>query len=110
MKLAASCVAALLCATPAIAHTAQGTPDAPPQTAVPQDAPLNPALPTVFLVGDSTARNKLDLGWGDHFAHFFDTAKINVANRAIAGRSSRTYLVEGHWAATLAQVKPGDFV
>ncbi|WP_263409538.1 rhamnogalacturonan acetylesterase [Terriglobus tenax] len=72
--------------------------------------PLNPALPTVFLVGDSTAQNKADLGWGDHFAHYFDTTKINVANRARAGRSSRTFIHEGAWDAVLAQVKKGDFV
>lgn len=98
----------LLLPTATFAQTT--TPDAPPQNAVPQDAPLNPALPTVFIVGDSTARNKLDLGWGDHFAHYFDTTKINVANRARAGRSSRTYIAEGLWAATLTQVKPGDYV
>ncbi|SFS13328.1 Lysophospholipase L1 [Granulicella pectinivorans] len=102
-------LAAALLLLPAAA-LAQNTPDAPPQTAVPTDAPLNPSLPTLFIVGDSTARNKLDLGWGDHFAHFFDTSRINIANRAVAGRSSRTYLVEGRWATTLAQVKAGDFV
>jgi lysophospholipase L1-like esterase len=85
------------------------TPDAPPQTAVAQNAPLNPALPTLFIVGDSTARNQADLGWGDHFAQFFDT-KINIANRAMAGRSSRSYYNEGRWANVLAEMKPGDFV
>jgi lysophospholipase L1-like esterase len=86
------------------------TPDAPPQTSVAHDAPLNPALPTLFIVGDSTARNQADLGWGDHFAHFFNTAKINIANRARAGRSSRSYYNEGLWAGVLAEMKPGDFV
>lgn len=71
---------------------------------------LNPALPTVFIVGDSTAQNKADLGWGDHFAHYFDTSKVNIANRARAGRSSRTFIHEGAWDAVLAQVKKGDFV
>jgi lysophospholipase L1-like esterase len=85
------------------------TPDAPPQTAVAQNAPLNPALPTLFIVGDSTARNQADLGWGDHFAQFFDT-KINIANRAMAGRSSRSYYNEGRWANVLAEMKPGDYV
>jgi rhamnogalacturonan acetylesterase len=86
------------------------TPDAPPQTSVSQNAPLNPALPTLFIVGDSTARNQADLGWGDHFAHYFDTTKINIANRARAGRSSRSYYNEGLWANVLAELKPGDYV
>jgi rhamnogalacturonan acetylesterase len=102
-----------ICAT--ILHAQQpGTPGAapitPPQSNTPQDAPLNPALPTLFIVGDSTARNGADLGWGDHFAPLFDTTKINIANRAMAGRSSRSYYNEGRWDKVLAEVKPGDYV
>jgi rhamnogalacturonan acetylesterase len=82
----------------------------PEQTNVPQDAPLNPNLPTIFVVGDSTARNKADLGWGDHFAHYYDLTKVNVANRAIAGRSARSYMNEGAWDKVLAEMKPGDYV
>jgi lysophospholipase L1-like esterase len=82
----------------------------PDQTGVPQNAPLNPNLPTIFVVGDSTARNKADLGWGDHFAHYFDTTKVNVANRAIAGRSARSYMNEGSWDKVLAEMKRGDYV
>jgi lysophospholipase L1-like esterase len=85
-------------------------PDAPPQTNLPQRAPLNPKLPTIFVVGDSTASNGPDLGWGDHLAHYFDTTKVNVANRAHAGRSSRSYMVEGAWDKVLAEIKPGDYV
>ena len=96
-----------LCAS---AQTTPATPDAPPQANAPQDPPLNPALPTLFIVGDSTARNGADLGWGDHFAPLFDTSRINIANRARAGRSSRTYINEGLWAHTLSEMKPGDFV
>jgi lysophospholipase L1-like esterase len=86
------------------------TPDAPRQTSVAQHAPLHPALPTLFIVGDSTASNQADLGWGDHFAHYFNTTKINIANRARAGRSSRSYYNEGLWAGVLAEMKPGDYV
>jgi rhamnogalacturonan acetylesterase len=82
----------------------------PEQTNVPRDAPLNPKLPTIFIVGDSTARNKADLGWGDHFAHYFDTTRVNIANRAIAGTSSRTYYNQGSWDKVLAEMKPGDYV
>ncbi|HXC94253.1 MAG TPA: rhamnogalacturonan acetylesterase [Edaphobacter sp.] len=89
---------------------APAAPDAPPQTTGSQNLTLNPSLPTLFIVGDSTARNQADLGWGDHFGHYFDTSKINIANRAMAGRSSRSYYNEGRWANVLAEMKRGDFV
>lgn len=78
--------------------------------------PANPHLPTLFIVGDSTVRNGHgdgahgQWGWGEPIVDFFDTSKINVVNRAIGGRSSRTYITEGHWADTLALMKPGDIV
>jgi len=103
---------ASLLTAPVLAQTPT-PPDAPPipvQSNGAKDAPLNPKLPTVFIVGDSTARNGADLGWGDHFAPLFDTTKINVANRAVAGRSSRTYYNEGRWDKLLTELKPGDFV
>jgi len=85
-------------------------PPTPEQTSAAVNAPLKSGRPTVFIVGDSTARNQADLGWGDHLAHYFDTLRINVANRAIAGRSSRTFIHEGAWDKVLAEIKPGDFV
>jgi rhamnogalacturonan acetylesterase len=102
----------LLAAALSISMQAQqpGAPVAPEQKSAAVDAPLNPALPTLFIVGDSTARNNADLGWGDHLAHLFDTTRINIANRAVAGRSSRTYINEGRWAKVLAEMKPGDYV
>jgi lysophospholipase L1-like esterase len=78
--------------------------------------PANPRLPTLFLIGDSTVRNGRgdgangQWGWGDYFAPYFDTARINVVNRAVGGLSSRTYLTLGHWERVLAMLKPGDFV
>jgi rhamnogalacturonan acetylesterase len=104
-----STLLSLLLTVSALAQTPT-TPDAPPQTNVTQNTALNPNLPTLFIVGDSTARNQADLGWGDHFAHYFDTTKINIANRAMAGRSSRSYYNEGRWANVLAEMKPGDYV
>jgi len=94
----------------ASSQTPDAAPPPPAQTSVAHDAPLNPVLPTVFIVGDSTARNNADLGWGDHFASLCDTTKINVANRAMAGRSSRTYINEGRWEKTLAEMKSGDYL
>ena len=78
--------------------------------------PANPALKTLFLVGDSTVRNGRgdgaggQWGWGEPLVSLFDSTKINVVNRAIGGRSSRTYITEGHWADTLALVKAGDII
>jgi len=74
--------------------------------------PANPDLPTLFLVGDSTVKcgTRGQRGWGEEFGKYFDPAKINVVNVAIGGRSSRTFITEGRWAATLSMMKPGDFV
>jgi lysophospholipase L1-like esterase len=107
-------VTLVLAATGALAQKApeisMQPPPTPEQISVAPQAPLNPALPTLFIVGDSTARNQADLGWGDHLASYFDTTRINVANRAKAGRSSRTYINEGTWDQVLAEMKPGDYV
>ena len=71
----------------------------------------NSSLPTLVVVGDSTARSNSPLrGWGSEIGTFFDLAKINVVNQAIGGRSSRTYISEGRWDTVLSTVKAGDFV
>lgn len=70
------------------------------------------AKPTLYLIGDSTVRNSTagQMGWGDPLVSEFDPAKIKVINRAIGGRSSRTFLTQGRWDAVMAHLKPGDFV
>ena len=78
--------------------------------------PSDPKLPSLILVGDSTVRNgrgdggRGQWGWGEPLVSFFDTTKINVVNRAIGGRSSKSYISEGEWDKTLAYLKPGDVV
>src|SRR5260370_13041253 len=71
---------------------------------------LNPQLPTLFVIGDSTASNSDHRGWGDPLADYFDLTKINVGNRARGGRSSRTFVTEGLWESVRNELKPGDFV
>jgi lysophospholipase L1-like esterase len=73
-------------------------------------AGLATAAPTVWVIGDSTANNQNHRGWADPFAAYFDAAKIDVANRARAGRSSRTFVTEGLWQRVLSELKAGDFV
>lgn len=74
--------------------------------------PANPNLPTLWIIGDSTVRNHTKglMGWGDPIKSFFDPSKINVVNRALGGRSSRSYLTEGLWERVRRELKPGDFV
>jgi lysophospholipase L1-like esterase len=71
----------------------------------------DPKLPTLWIVGDSTLNSNAPLrGWGQELAQFFDLSKINVVNRAIGGRSSRTFQYEGRWDKLLSELKKGDFV
>ncbi len=78
--------------------------------------PKDPKLPSLILVGDSTVRNgrgdggQGQWGWGEPLVAYFDPAKINVVNRAIGGRSSKSYVSEGEWEKTLTFIKPGDVV
>jgi lysophospholipase L1-like esterase len=72
--------------------------------------PAHPNLPTLWVTGDSTANNADHRGWGDPLAAYFDAAKINVVNRARAGRSSRTFYTEGLWDKVRDELKPGDYV
>jgi lysophospholipase L1-like esterase len=71
------------------------------------------AKPSLFIIGDSTVRNNTtpnQRGWGDPLATHFDAEKIHVHNHAIGGRSSRSFLTEGRWAAVVDALQPGDFV
>jgi len=94
----------ILLATSSLSQTV-----APSQTSVEQ---INPKLPTIFVVGDSTANNHANggLGWGDPFITYFDLTKANVLNRARGGRSSRTFITEGLWDKVLSDMKAGDVV
>jgi rhamnogalacturonan acetylesterase len=78
----------------------------------PSPFPFDPKLPTIFVIGDSTANNNANgaRGWADPFIDYFDATKVNVLNRARAGRSSRTFITEGLWDKVLADMKAGDFV
>lgn len=74
---------------------------------------MNPAPPTIFIAGDSTAAKGMgehQQGWAVPFADYFDSGKVNVDNRARGGRSSRTFITEGLWDKLLADIKAGDVV
>ena len=73
---------------------------------------IDPSLPTLLIVGDSTVENGNvgHVGWGEPLASYFNLKKINVVNMAIGGRSSRSYIEEGRWATVLSKMKAGDFL
>ncbi|MCW1914651.1 rhamnogalacturonan acetylesterase [Luteolibacter sp. GHJ8] len=79
--------------------------DLPPEEAAEQ------TLPALWIAGDSTVRNRGEMrGWGEDVSRFLDPAKIQVLNRAIGGRSSRTFFTEGRWDRMLGEMKKGDVV
>lgn len=70
-------------------------------------------LTTIFVAGDSTAASGSSdeqRGWAWAFADYFEPDAVRIENRARGGRSSRTFITEGHWAGLLADLKEGDWV
>jgi lysophospholipase L1-like esterase len=69
----------------------------------------------IFLIGDSTVCNYPEdeypfTGWGQLFSHFFESGAVTVNNRAIGGRSTKKFYVEGRWAEVVKELSSGDFV
>jgi lysophospholipase L1-like esterase len=72
-------------------------------------------VPQLFVAGDSTASEykpnpKNQQGWGAVLQPLFDESKLRVVDVARGGRSSRTFITEGHWDRMLTQLNAGDFV
>ena len=69
---------------------------------------------TVYIIGDSTAANKAadkypETGWGMEFQSFFKN-DVKVDNRALNGRSTKSFRNEKRWEPVLDQLKAGDYV
>jgi lysophospholipase L1-like esterase len=70
---------------------------------------------TVWLAGDSTMAPKQpdrrpETGWGEAFQPCFDSTEVRIANRAVNGRSTRSFAAEGRWKAIVDSLQPGDYV
>ncbi|HTB63662.1 MAG TPA: GDSL-type esterase/lipase family protein, partial [Opitutales bacterium] len=111
---ASSAFAADAPAAPAASATpSASTPIAQP-SAPAASAPATPAtahIPSIFVCGDSTAKNNAGgaQGWGTAIEAFFDPAKAKINNVAHAGTSSKTYY-NGDWPKVLPQIQSGDYV
>ena len=73
-----------------------------------------PEDPRIFIASDSTAAHYgadryPQLGWGMMLQCGLAPG-VEVVNRAIGGRSTRTFIGEGRWDALIAEAKPGDVV
>jgi lysophospholipase L1-like esterase len=69
----------------------------------------------VHMIGDSTMANKPtpetnpERGWGQNLQAFFDD-RVVVDNHALNGRSTKSFISEGHWAPVVAALQPGDYL
>jgi lysophospholipase L1-like esterase len=70
---------------------------------------------TLFLVGDSTMADKPDpehnpeRGWGQALPQFVDDGVL-VQNRAVNGRSTKSFIAEGRWDSVRTRLRKGDYV
>jgi len=69
---------------------------------------------TLYIAGDSTAAQKYadaapETGWGMAFP-FFLHEDLKVANHAVNGRSSKSFVDEGRLDVILEAIRPGDFL
>lgn len=69
---------------------------------------------TIWMIGDSTmsikAKNKYpETGWGLPFSQAFDE-HVKVENKAMNGRSTKSFISENRWNNVADSIRPGDFV
>ncbi|MFC4096065.1 rhamnogalacturonan acetylesterase [Euzebyella saccharophila] len=70
---------------------------------------------TVYCIGDSTMADKKEPeknpehGWAQVLQTFF-TDEVKVDNRAVNGRSSKSFISENRWDSVLTTLKSGDYV
>lgn len=69
----------------------------------------------VYLAGDSTmaqkeANKRPETGWGEMLQQYFDIKKVKVDNRAMNGRSTKSFIAEGRWQQIVDVLKKGDYV
>ncbi|MEO5996001.1 MAG: rhamnogalacturonan acetylesterase [Chitinophagaceae bacterium] len=68
----------------------------------------------VYLVGDSTMSKKEikaypETGWGMPFSIFFDST-VMVDNKAMNGRSTKSFMTENRWQPVVDSLQEGDYV
>jgi lysophospholipase L1-like esterase len=69
---------------------------------------------TIYIASDSTAQTynasyAPQAGWGQLLGQYF-TSNVVITNKAIGGRSSKSFVVEGRLDEILNVIKPGDYL
>ena len=70
---------------------------------------------TIYSIGDSTMATKVnpdtnpEFGWCQVLPTFFKSDVI-IDNRAVNGRSTKSFIAEKKWEAVYKVLKPGDYV
>jgi pectinesterase len=69
---------------------------------------------TIYMICDSTMANKQpkafpETGWGMAFGQFFDQSVV-IDNRAMNGRSTKSFITENRWQPVIDNLKEGDYV
>lgn len=70
---------------------------------------------TLYTIGDSTMANKSnpdknpEHGWAQVLQQFFKDDVV-IDNRALNGRSTRSFIAENRWKSVYESLKPGDYV
>ena len=61
----------------------------------------------LVIVGDSTVcnypENSIKRGWGMFIQEYFNSNQVQIINLAASGRSTKTFIQEGRWAAALKE-------
>jgi len=70
---------------------------------------------TIFMAGDSTMAIKQpdkrpETGWGEMLGQYFKDGTVKIDNRAMNGRSTKSFISEGRWQALVNDVQKGDYV
>ena len=81
-----------------------------------QDGPIEPSKPSwtfMYLAGDSTCAPQSEsdrpkYGWGEKLRPYLN--KCSVDNKAVGGKSSKTYISDGYWSKLTQCLKEGDVV
>ncbi len=69
----------------------------------------------LYILGDSTAQTYApewapQEGWGQEFQQFFDPEKVEVVNKAIGARSSKSFIYEGRLREIEMSLAEGDYM